>query len=147
MNFKRFIATRAGAVAAAVAILSIVVVTVAGTATFAGADAEPQLRFGEHRPSGNPVALTPEQCQQAAANLAEFQREDRPRLVERLDAGGMEQLDVELNAGQQWVGRGCPPDPVRGFYPAADGKGGELRILNVQAFSTGGTLSLSPQQP
>ena len=53
-----------------------------------------------------------------------------------IDAGntdGIAALDASAARSRSWLAKGCPYDPVLGVYPAADGSGGMIRLLDIDS--------------
>jgi hypothetical protein len=83
----------------------------------------------------NPEPLTDFQCATAASMVKIAGASFRKVLEESSETEALQLFDREQAAAESWVASGCPPDPVRGYYPAADGSGGALRLYERQGFS------------
>lgn len=132
------------AMAAAVGIVAVglgIWATLAGGGDAGAQTAAPAIRMAEAPHEGKPTALTTEQCTQAGHIVDDMRSNGLKQMAAHLDDAGMNQAQTEATSSDAWVANGCPPDSVRGFYPAASGQGGELRVFTSQTFSSGGTLS------
>jgi hypothetical protein len=107
---------------------------------------------GESTPDEQRAAATEERALQpldapqcAAARSMARQAIDHARATFGADASAapaLRTLEGEYSAAVAWIDAGCPPDSARGFIPAADGQGGQIRIFRVDGFSFGGTAAL-----
>jgi hypothetical protein len=134
--------------AAAAAFAGVAVGMVLWEGTSRGGDAAaqspaPVVRFAETPRAGTPVPLTADQCAQAGHAVEDMETVTLPKIAANLDDAGLKQAQAVVASSKNWVQQGCPPDAIRGFYPAASGKGGELRVFTQQTFSRGGTLTFT----
>jgi hypothetical protein len=148
MQIINFVRVRLRSLLIGVTLLSLAVVAAGAVALLrdGGAGAQPgsrQLAFADHRPSGTPVPLTGEQCATAEGMLNATLTDATARLRAAGQEEALTQLQGEITRGLAWVEAGCPPDPVRGFYPAAEGPGGELRLMDQQVFSAQGVVIMT----
>lgn len=103
----------------------------------------PSVSFVETPHTGAPVTLSTDQCVQAAHTVEDMQTVTLPKIAASLDEAGLKQAQAVAASSQSWVKQGCPPDVIRGFYPNAEGHGGELRVFTLQTLSRGATLTFT----
>ena len=96
--------------------------------------------FGAHAPDGAaPEPLTPEECLRAKSIIKVTGENFRKFIASQPDAGAIRNgFEAEQQAAEAWAAAGCPPDPVRGKYPAANGSSPQIRPYATMSFSGDG---------
>lgn len=119
---------------------ALLVLGIAGAVTAAGAvggHTDDRAPVTAQQTDG-PVALTDAQCA-AASQTAKWTMDDaRSRFPGEEGEAVVSAVETEYRAAMDWVAAGCPPDPVRGFYPAESGNGGSIRVFTNPSFNLSG---------
>ncbi len=121
----------------AVAILTLAVLSggIAGGLALAGRGADAKVAAADKAASavssqGTPLPLDAATCGRATQMLQSSRERARIDMTSRGMPGvDIAQMEADFADSFAWVGAGCPADPVRGFYPSSDGKGGNLQLL------------------
>ena len=98
--------------------------------------------------TGSPVPLTAEECQRATS-MIRVTGENFAKFIANQPGGDVARAEFEGEqaSSEAWAAAGCPPDPVRGKYPNADGSGAQMRLYAKSSFNGGPSTSWTGTGP
>lgn len=109
----------------------------------AAAGAGPFGGIRESRSEG-PKTLTQEQCRAAGSMLRVSAQSFPAFLKDHNQEQSLQAFEAEQQEAELWVAAGCPPDPVRGFYPVDGTGGGQMRLYRSEWFISEPTSGETP---